>query len=113
MVICYRKKMLRLAQIWFYGSREEFRRSGKEEAAMAKKADIAFYHGIREPESGPFCLKQTFHSRFSDLTLPEETLFSQNANFSTAESCSNGPKSWKAWRKCIAGCTPPKGRRPS
>ena len=77
MVICYRKKMLRLAQIWFYGSREEFRRSGKEEAAMAKKADIAFYHGIREPESGPFCLKQTFHSRFSDLTLPEETLFLQ------------------------------------
>ncbi|HJB91098.1 MAG TPA: hypothetical protein H9763_06470 [Candidatus Eisenbergiella merdigallinarum] len=67
MVICYRKKMIRIAQIWF----EETGAGGGE------KADIAFCHGIREPQKGPFRLVQTFHSRFSDLTLPEETLFLQ------------------------------------
>lgn len=77
MVICYRKKMLKLAQIWFYPSQKEFWNGEDGGAAAAGKADIAFFHGIREPEGGPFCLIQTFHSQFSDLTLPEEELFLQ------------------------------------
>lgn len=77
MYICYRKKMLRLAQIWFYDKIEEFPGKESGDARDARRADIAFYHNIAEPQEGRFTICQTFHSQISDLTLPEEELFAK------------------------------------
>ena len=77
MYICYRKKMLRLAQIWFYDKIEEFPGKESGDARDARRADIAFYHNIAEPQEGRFTICQIFHSQISDLTLPEEELFAK------------------------------------
>lgn len=77
MYICYKKKMLHLAQIWFYEKIEDFPKKENSDAADAKKADIAFYHGIRELVQDAAVICQTFHTQMSDLTLPEEQLFSK------------------------------------
>lgn len=77
MYICYQKKMLRLAQIWFYENMEDFPGREKSDASDAGRADIAFYHGVKELQTGRNIICQTFHTQMSDLTLPEEELFSQ------------------------------------
>lgn len=71
MVIKYRKKMLRLAQIWF-----EPVPAGRT-AGTEKGTDIAFYHQVEKPVSGLFAISRPFHTQVSDLTLPGEELFSQ------------------------------------
>ncbi len=77
MYICYQKKMLRLSQVWFYEKRTDFPGKENGDTSDAKKADIAFFHGIKEPEKGAFTICQTFHTQISDLTLTEEELFSK------------------------------------
>ena len=73
--ITYRKKGVSITQVWFlesdtFSPMEEYKKS---------KTDILFFHGISsdaaaEHFSAGNCLSSEFHTLFSDLKEPEETL---------------------------------------
>ncbi len=61
--IRYKKKGIKIAQIWFADFGE-----------ARQRADIRFYHGVQNPADGKNCMSKSFHSLMSDLTLSEEEI---------------------------------------
>ena len=79
--ITYRKKGISITQIWF-----------SEEMIKDKKlkADILFFHGVSQKQTGKNCLFTQFHTLISDLCQPEKELLShinKNVRYEIRRNC--------------------------